>query len=116
MLSATQASLRMRCDIQRPGTGDDPFGGGSSFVTVASNVRCLWWTRSGRENVDDTRTVVLADEHLLVAHGVDVEPNDRIVGLIDTFGREVFGPDGFREVEHVTFARDHLDCALRSSS
>lgn len=114
--SATGASLRMRCSIVRVVDGGDPFGGATATVTVAEDVRCLWWTRSGRENVDDSRTVVLADEHVLFAHGTDVQPGDRIVGLVDTVGREPFGPGGFREVEHVTFGRGHLDCALRVSS
>ena len=116
MLSSSDASMRMRCTVVRDQGGADPFGGGTGWAPVAEDVRCLWWTRSGREQIDDNRTVVLADEHIMFPHGTDVQAGDRIVDLVDIAGREPFGPDGFREVEHVTFGRGHLDCSLRSSS
>ena len=114
-LSPTGQSLRFRCDIQRP-SSTDPFGGDQVWATVSENVRCLWWVTSGREQIDDTRTVTLADENILFQHGVDVRPDDRIVSLVDSYGREVFGEGGYREVEHVTFGRQHLAASLRSSS
>lgn len=114
-LSSTGPGLRFRCDIQRP-TATDPFGGDETWSTVHENVRCLWWVTAGREQIDETRSVTLADENLLVQHGTDIRPNDRIVNLVDAYGREVFGEGGYREVEHVTFGRQHLSASLRSST
>lgn len=116
MLSSTGASLRMRADIVRRTSGDDPFGGSQTWTPVAEDVRCLWWSRSGREQIDDVRSVVVADEHLLLDRDQDVEAGDRIVNLVDQFGREIFGTGGFREVEHVQVGRQHLDCSLRVST
>jgi hypothetical protein len=114
-LSSSGPGLRFRCDIQRA-TSTDPFGGNDVWTTVSENVRCLWWVTSGREQIDETRSVTLADENLLLQHGADIQPDDRIVNLVDAYGREVFGEGGFREVEHVTFGRQHLSASLRSSS
>ncbi len=114
-LSSTGPGLRFRCDIQRP-AATDPFGGNDVWTTVSENVRCLWWVTAGREQIDETRSVTLADENLLLQHDADVQPNDRIVNLVDAYGRQVFGEGGYREVEHVTFARQHLSASLRSST
>lgn len=114
-LSPSDQSMRFRCDIQRA-TATDPFGGNDTWTTITENVRCSWWVTAGREQVDETRTVTLADENLLVPHGVDILPDDRIVNLVDAYGREVFGEGGYREVEHVTFGRQHQQASLRSSS
>jgi hypothetical protein len=114
-VSSTGPGLRFRCDIQRP-AATDPFGGNDVWTTVSENVRCLWWVTSGREQIDETRSVTLADENLLLQHDADVQPNDRIVNLVDAYGRQVFGEGGYREVEHVTFGRNHLSASLRSST
>jgi hypothetical protein len=114
-LSATGPGLRFRCDIQRP-TSTDPFGGNETWATISENVRCLWWVTAGREQIDETRTVVVADENLILQHDANVQPDDRIVNLVDAYGRQVFGQGGYREVEHVTFGRQHLQAKLRSSS
>jgi ABC-type microcin C transport system permease subunit YejB len=114
-LSSTGPGLQFRCDIQRA-TSTDPFGGDQTWQTIVTNVRCLWWVTSGREQIDESRSVTLADENIMFQHGVDVQPGDRIVELVDAYGRMVFGEDGFREIEHVTFGRQHLSASLRSST
>lgn len=105
----------MRCDISRQ-VVTDPFGGDGEYVTQSENVRCLWWVTAGREQIDEARTVTLADENLLVQHETDLQPGDRIFNLVDMYGREIFGPGGYRDVEHVSFARQHLAASLRSST
>ena len=105
--------MRFRCWTERDTGGDDPYGGGESWTAVLASQRCLWWVSSGREQIDDQRSVVLAEEHLIVPHGVDVVEGDRVVKVTDEMGRTVF--DGSRrEVEHVGFGRQHVDCSLRS--
>ncbi len=113
MFTSSVQSLRMRCSIERDTGGSDPFGGSSAFVPVAENVRCLWWVTSGRELIDDVRSVVVADENVMFASGTDVREGDRIVGLLDEQRRPVF--DGFREVEHVSVRRQHVVVSVRSS-
>ena len=113
MTSPTRASMRMRCWTERDTGGDDPYGGGENWTAVLQSERCLWWVTSGREQISDDRSVVLADEHLIVGHGSDIAEGDRVVKVTDQAGRTVF--DGQRRVvEHVVHGRQHLDCSLRA--
>lgn len=108
--------LTMRCDVERRGAGSDPFGGNSTYTTHLSGEPCYWWVSSGREQIDDARTAVVADERILFDRGTDVRPGDRIVEVVDHQGRTVFTAGDFREVEHVAVERTHLDCSLRLSA
>lgn len=113
MLTPTRASLKMRCWTERDTGGDDPYGGGETWAAVESSARCLWWVTSGREQISDDRSVVLADERLIVDHGTDIAEGDRITKVVDNMGRTVF-ENIPRVVEHVMHGRQHLDCALRA--
>lgn len=104
--------LPMRCDTQRDAGGSDPYGGGEDFQPHLSSVACYWWTQSGREAISDERSVVVADEHLLVARDADVREGDRITSVTDQQRRTVL--DRARTVEHVAVERTHLDCSLRA--
>jgi len=113
MLTPTRASLRMRCWTERDTGGNDPYGGGEEWTPMLASRRCLWWGTSGREQTSDDRSVVIADEHLLIDHDADVLPGDRIVKVVDGMGRTVF--DGQRRIiEHVSHGRQHVDCSLRA--
>lgn len=108
--------MTMRCDVQRRTAGSDPFGADYSYSPHLTGQACYWWVTTGREQVDDTRTVVLADERIIFDRGVDIRPSDRIVSMTDHQGRSVFTAGGFREVEHVAEQRTHLEISLRRSA
>ena len=103
----------MRCWTERDTGGDDPYGGGEEWTQVLASHRCLWWVASGREQISDDRSVVLADEHLILDHGADIIDGDRVIKVTDDVGRIVFDGQN-RIVEHVAHGRQHLDCSLRA--
>ena len=106
--------MKMRCTTERDQGGDDPFGGGENWQTHETDLPCSWWSSTGREQVSDDRSVVLADEHLIVARDADVVEGDRIVNIRDHRGRDVL--DRARTVEYIAVQRSHLDCSLKAVS
>lgn len=108
--------MRMRCWTQRNQDVSDIYGGGSDWRPHLSEEPCYWWVQTGRQAVSETRTVVVAEEHLFVAHGCDIRPGDRVTKVVDHKGRVVFDADAdddpFRQVEHVADDRDFFDVSL----
>lgn len=108
--------LSMRFWTSRDQGGTDPYGGGQNYQPSLSDEPCYWWVTSGRAQVDDSRSVVLAEEHMFVDRRSDLKAGDRIMQLVDHEGRLVFDASDYREVEHVAIERDFLDCSLKASS
>ena len=108
--------MPMRCSTARDQGATNPYGTGQDYQSHLSAVPCYWWVRTGREDTDSQRSVVLADEHLIADHDADIRPGDRILSLTDHEGRPVFGSDDYREVQHVAIERTFIDCSLRATS
>lgn len=104
--------MRMRCTVERDQGGDDPYGGGHDWQPHLTDEPCYWWAQSGREQVSDETSVVVADEHLIVGRDAGLAEGDRIVSVTDHRGREVL--DRKRRVEYVAVERSHLDASVKA--
>jgi len=74
-----------------------------------TDVPCLGWTNTGREQIDATTSVVVEDMRCIVPLGTDVSELDRLSDV--TYRGEVVisGPVGVRAV---VVRRDHLELVL----
>lgn len=116
LISSLAHVLRMSCTIQRLDTSSsDDWGQSNTYTTVQQEVPCRWNVDNGSERIDDSRSVVIAKESIWFSHDVDIRPNDRIINLVDEFGRAVFSDSQYRDVEHVAYERNHQNCTLRLS-
>jgi len=106
--------MRMRCTVERDQGGDAPYGGGHDWQPHLADEPCYWWAQSGREAISDDRSVVVADEHIIVARDADLKEGDRVVSVTDQRGDELLLRD--RTVEYVAVERSHLDAAVRAVS
>ena len=106
--------MPMRCTTERDKGGDDPFGGGEDWQPNLDGHPCYWWATSGREQISDDRSVVVADEHVIVDRTTDIAEGDRITSVVDAAGLEVLSRA--RTVEYIAVERSHLDCSLKAVS
>ena len=105
--------MRMRVTTERASeNGSDPYGGGTEVETILDGEPAYWWAQSGREAISDDRSVVVADEHIIVARDADLKEGDRVVSVNDHEGREVL--DRKRRVEYVAVERSHLDASVKA--
>ena len=92
----------MSATVSRPGRSAD--------VTLP----CYWWNHSAWQNRQAVAALADVDsDHMLVAHGSDIQEGDRVLSVTDHLGRTVFSEDDFRVVDLISFERNHLDCTLR---
>lgn len=108
-------TLRMRCTVERDQGADDAYGAGEDWQPHLSDVACWWWVATGREAISSDRTVVIADERLIVDLDVDVAAGDRVTEVTNR-GTTIFAGSDWREVEHVARTVSHQELALRATS
>ena len=105
----------MRVTTERESeNGSDPYGGGTEVETILDGEPAYWWAHSGREAISDDRSVVVADEHIIVSRDADLKEGDRVVSVRDQRGDELLLRD--RTVEYVARERNHLDASVRAVS
>ena len=102
------------CSVARGGT-EDSFGQPGTLPTVASAVRCYWWsgTPSTTSNGDSAGVVAIENEHVWVSRDTTVRQGDHVHTLVDETGRTIIGTADHRVVAHVVVHRSYLDCVLR---
>jgi hypothetical protein len=112
-LASSRVGLTDRCTIERDSSAGTSGAWGQpdapSWGPHLTDHPCRAWVDSGREPIEDGKSVVLVDRRLSLPLGTDVTESDRIASVTRR-GVQVF--DGPMNVRTVLTYPDHLELSL----
>ena len=74
-------------------------------------VKCFAWSKTGREMIDEDKTVVIEDIRAIMPLGTDVTEKDRILSITDRQSSAIFG--GPLGIDAVQRHGSHLEVTLQ---